>query len=339
MKDFGLAIVERWMVAGRAIVASTLAGALAWFVAQTVFGHSHPIFAAIVAIVCLAPGIPSHTRQTLGLLVGVGIGIAIGEFALTFPGDIPLLRGSVSVFVAMVIASSFGLGPVVPIQAAVSTILVFALGPQTAGYVRMIDSIVGIVIALVFSQILFTPNPVKVVEKAAGKILQELARGFSQCDAALTNADVKIAQAAIGTISAARSSVTALDSSIGWARRDTRWSLRGWLMADAVNSVVARYDGSASRLYASTLVFGDALADALRGGAAPPPCLRAYVHEIATLYGEVAAGRAPERPQSLSSISVERLPQDWRSCMTSLLATENALRAIARSVESSSAEH
>jgi len=66
---------------------------LVWFFAQTVFGHPHPIFAAIIAIVCLAPGLPSHNKQALGLLVGVGIGIAVGEFALEFPNNMSLLRG------------------------------------------------------------------------------------------------------------------------------------------------------------------------------------------------------------------------------------------------------
>jgi uncharacterized membrane protein YgaE (UPF0421/DUF939 family) len=46
-------------------------------------------------------------------------------------------------FVSMTAASSFGLGPVVPIQAGVSVLLVLTLGPETAGYTRMLDVLIG----------------------------------------------------------------------------------------------------------------------------------------------------------------------------------------------------
>jgi uncharacterized membrane protein YgaE (UPF0421/DUF939 family) len=332
LKTLGLAVIKQWSAAGRNVLASTVAGALAWLIAQTVFGHPHPVFAAIVAIVCLAPGLPSHARQALGLLIGVGIGIAIGELALVFPDDIPLLRGTAGVFVAMMFASSFGLGPVVPIQAGVSTILVLVLGPQTAGYVRMIDSAVGIVVALIVSQFLLTPDPVDVVEKAARTLLQELSSGFSQCDAAIATADRKIAKAAMEKISAAHDSVVALNSSISWARHAASWSLRGRFVASEVSEVASRYDGRAIRLYASTLLFSEALIEAIRESEAPP-CLRERVHEVAELYRDIAAGKAPEQGTRPSSISIAPVPQNWQSCITPLQALEGALRAFAPSAD------
>lgn len=326
IKHLGLAIIERWSAAIRDVLASTLAGALAWLIAQTVFGHPHPVFAAIVAIVCLAPGIPSHPRQALGMLVGVGIGIAIGELTLLFPDDIPLLRGSISVFVAMIIASSFGLGPVVSIQAGVSTILVFVLGPQTAGYVRMIDSVVGIAVALTFSQVLATPDPVTVVEEAARRMLKGLSSGFSQYDIALAHADWKTAHAALKQVSAARDSVIALNSSISWARHAARWSLRGRLTASAVSAVAARYDRSAIGLYASALLFGEALADALRNDDPPPQWVSESVHRIAELYGDVASGKSPRQALSLPPIPAGSVRRSWRRCISTLLGAEDALR-------------
>lgn len=329
IKNLGLVVINRWSAAGRDVLASTVAGALAWVIARTLFGHPHPVFAAIVAIVCLAPGIPSHPRQALGMLVGVGIGIAAGEIALLFPTDIPLLRGSVSIFVAMMIASSFGLGPVVTIQAGVSTILVFVLGPQTAGFVRMVDSVVGIVVALIFSQLLVTPDPRDVVEKAARRMLQGLASGFSQYDAALTHVDWEVAHTAVEQVSVARDSVIALNSSIGWARHAARWSLRGRLAASRVSAVVARYDRHAIKLYASTLLFGEALAGALRDGGPPPPWLCERVHRIAELYGDIAGGKSPQQQLPLSPILMGSVPRSWRTCVSPLLAAEDALRAFA----------
>jgi uncharacterized membrane protein YgaE (UPF0421/DUF939 family) len=57
-------------------------------------------------------------------------------------------------FVSMMAASSFGLGRVVPIQAGVSVLLVLTLGPETAGYTRMIDVLIGDAVSAVFGRFL-----------------------------------------------------------------------------------------------------------------------------------------------------------------------------------------
>lgn len=44
----------------------------------------------------------------------------------------------------MILASMFGLPPVVPIQAGASAMLVLLMGPQAAGFVRFVDVIVGV---------------------------------------------------------------------------------------------------------------------------------------------------------------------------------------------------
>jgi len=85
-------ILGRWSQAWREVLASALGAALAWVLAERLLGHPQPIFAAISAIVCLAPGLPSHTKQTKGLLLGVGTGIVVGELILTLPDIAPLLE-------------------------------------------------------------------------------------------------------------------------------------------------------------------------------------------------------------------------------------------------------
>src|SRR3954452_15613987 len=137
MKKLALTLYGRWLDAWREVAAGTLAALLAWVIAQNVFGHPNPMFAAVIALVCLAPGIPSYRKQAWGLVLGVATGIAVSELALLLPH--PVLRMVFGLFVSMMAASSFGLGPVVPIQAAVSVLLVLTLGPETAGYVRMVE--------------------------------------------------------------------------------------------------------------------------------------------------------------------------------------------------------
>jgi uncharacterized membrane protein YgaE (UPF0421/DUF939 family) len=151
-------ILGRWSHAWREVLASALGAALAWMLAERLLGHPQPIFAPISAIVCLAPGLPSHTKQTMGLLLGVGTGIVVGELILTLPDTVPLLKIVLAAFFAMIAAASYGQLPVVPIQAGVSAILVVTLGPAVTGSVRMADVAIGAAVGLLFSSMLPAPE-------------------------------------------------------------------------------------------------------------------------------------------------------------------------------------
>ncbi|HCD84883.1 MAG TPA: FUSC family protein, partial [Agrobacterium sp.] len=82
------------------------------------------------------------------------IGILVGEIALLVPHDVAEIGLASATFIAMILASMFGLPPVVPIQAGASAMLVLLMGPQAAGFVRFVDVIVGVAtgvaVALVF---------------------------------------------------------------------------------------------------------------------------------------------------------------------------------------------
>jgi uncharacterized membrane protein YgaE (UPF0421/DUF939 family) len=147
-------IRNRWSGAWREALASALASGLSWFLAQRIFGHQKPVFAAISAIICLAPGLVSHSKQAVGLLLGVATGIAIGELSLALPDGIPVLKVILAAFFAMIVAASYGQAVVTPIQSGVSAILIIAFGPATTGSVRMIDVAVGVAVGFIFSQAL-----------------------------------------------------------------------------------------------------------------------------------------------------------------------------------------
>jgi len=154
-------IFLRWSEAWREALASALGAALSWFLAERLLGHRQPIFAAISAIVCLSPGLPSHTKQTGGLLLGVATGIVIGELTTALSDNIPLLSDNIpllkialAAFLAMIVAASYGQSAVVPIQAGVSVMLVVAFGSATTGSVRMADVAVGAAVGFLFSQVL-----------------------------------------------------------------------------------------------------------------------------------------------------------------------------------------
>jgi uncharacterized membrane protein YgaE (UPF0421/DUF939 family) len=150
-------ILARWSADWREVLASALGAGLSWVLAQRLLGHPEPIFAAISAIICLSPGLPSHTRQTMGLLLGVATGIVIGELSLALPDNVPM-RMILAPFFAMLVASAYGQTAVVSIQAGVSAILIVGFGPAMAGSVRLIDVVIGAAVGLFLSQILEIGN-------------------------------------------------------------------------------------------------------------------------------------------------------------------------------------
>jgi uncharacterized membrane protein YgaE (UPF0421/DUF939 family) len=150
-------IAERERHALLEVGTSAIAAGLAWLLATRLLGHPQPLFAAISAIVCLAPGLPSHRLQAVSLLIGVATGMVVGEVMLYVPQHSTALGLVAATFVAMAFASAFGLGAVVPIQAGVSAILVLAQGPQLGGVVRMLDVLIGAGLGLFFSQVILRP--------------------------------------------------------------------------------------------------------------------------------------------------------------------------------------
>ncbi len=79
------------------------------------------------------------------------------------------------------------------------------------------------------------------------------------------------AQNAINQFTKAHQAVVALGDGIDLARSNARWSLRGRFVAREVAEMAGRYDRRGIRLYASALLFGEALGNALRKKETPPP--------------------------------------------------------------------
>ncbi|MFT4078643.1 FUSC family protein [Rhodomicrobium sp.] len=316
---------ENW----RDAFASAAAACIAWVVSFRLFGHTTPLFAAITAIICLAPALPSRGQQAVGLLIGVATGIVIGELALLLPPMEPLLRMGLATFVALLIASLLGLAPVVPIQAGISTVLLLSFGAEKAGIARMQDVVVGASVGLMFSQVLMTPNPVRLIDVAAKSLLQRLSKGFAQADAAISDRDRAKAEAATTLFTEAQSSLINLNSGINRARSLVRWTLRGRFVALQVREMAALYDRRAIRLYASALLFAESLEEALRTSSAPPPDgLRDRVAHVARLAAALAKDLDAARNDTFEASLPVAVPHGWEPCLDNLHAAEAALAAL-----------
>ncbi len=314
-------VIQQWSVSWRDALVASCAGGVAWLVAQWLLGQPKPLFAMITAVICLAPNLPNHAKQAITVMVGVTTGVAVGELSLLLPDTIPVLHMSVVTFIAMLLATTFGLAPAIAIQAGVSALLVYVMGPQVAGVTRLLDVVVGAAVGLIFSQILLTPDPVRLIDRAVRGLLDRLAHELKQAGAALENHDPSRAQNAITQFTSAHRAVIALGDGIALARSNARWSLRGRLVAHEVVEMAGRYERRGVRLYASALLFGEALGNALRKKEAPPPPWIAEALQIIIANCQLTDGvepqRIPPRPKDI--------PFGWRDCAQRLEMVQDTL--------------
>ena len=86
---------------------------------------------------------------------------------------------------------------IVIVQAAGSAILTVAVAGGTAGLNRLLDAGIGVGVALVFSQIFFSPEPVRMLRRAESNALAELASGLGRIAAALHANDMDAGRQAL----------------------------------------------------------------------------------------------------------------------------------------------
>jgi uncharacterized membrane protein YgaE (UPF0421/DUF939 family) len=150
----------------------------AWLVASFLLDHPQPFFAPIAAVLALAGGAGQRRRAVIELVVGVAIGVAIGELLLSVIG-----RGTwqllVVVLLAAVAAVVSGLGRMALLQAVNSAVLISVIVPTAGGtggpaVNRFLDALVGGVVGLVVVA-LVPSNPLGRVERDVTSLLSQLA--------------------------------------------------------------------------------------------------------------------------------------------------------------------
>ena len=300
---------------------ATVASALAWELSKVLLGHPRPVFAAVSALICLAPGLPSHGRQAVGVTIGVFTGVLIGEAALLLPDTVPALRVGAATFGALWIAVGYGQGPAVVIQSGVSAMLVLALGRDYAGTVRLLDVVCGTGVGLLFSQVLLTPDPVARLRAGQRALLGGIGAAFRQAEAALAAGDQAKALAALRGFSDVHATLAGLTFGIDNARVAATWSLRGRLVRHDLRAVAERFDRRSTRAYAAALLFGTALATAMqrRPGEAPESLGPGIAAAIRLCDPGTTVGEPPLLP-------LAGLDDDWRRVVVRLSEAMEAIR-------------
>jgi uncharacterized membrane protein YgaE (UPF0421/DUF939 family) len=304
-------------VRANAIIAAQtgLAAALAWFIAADLLRHPSPFFAPIAAVITLAISVGQRLRRAAELVLGVALGIAVGDALIYLIGtgfwQIGLVVG------LAIIAAVFvgGTAPLI-VQAASSAVLVATLAPPSTGiyYLRFLDALIGGGVALGVMALLLPANPLTVVAKAAGNALEVLADGLSETAAALSAGDAARADAALDRLRGGEAELIHFKDVLPAGRETAtiaplRWRARGALVqyVDAAEHV--------THAMRNARVLARRTVTLLRDGEPVPEVLAEAVDSLAeavrALRHELAEGRTPNRARDLAVQAVRHAAEAY----------------------------
>lgn len=291
-------------------VQAGVAAGLAWWLAHDVIGQPTPFFAPIAAVITLASSVGQRVKRTSELVLGVAVGIGIGDALILVIGSGPW-QIALIVLGAILAATALGGGAPLVVQSAASAVLVATL---TAGpglpYTRFFDALIGGAVGLVVMTLLLPLNPLTVVRRAVEPALTALADGLHAISKGLLAGDGDAVRKALEDLRAAETTfadfsaaVTAAGENVAFA--PARWRARGAL---------AQYVGGAAQL---TYALRNARVMARRG-------------QTALADGEPIPAVLPGAIGLLGD-AVDLLRQEWAKGAEPVAARERALRAAAES--------
>lgn len=168
------------------IAQTALAAGLAWYLAHDLLGHAQPFFAPIAAAVCLWVTNAVRAQLAIEMMLGVALGIGLGT-------GVHAVAGTDFITVAVAVLLSLGGGivagqgflPLRPMfvnQTTTSAILVLAFPGSGLGTERLFDALIGGILAVIFSLLLFPKNPMTVLCGARSEVLATLCKILDRVD-------------------------------------------------------------------------------------------------------------------------------------------------------------
>ncbi|MEH0820342.1 FUSC family protein [Micromonospora sp. CPCC 205739] len=296
------------MAMGLALQAG-VAAALAWVFAHEFLNNPQPVFAPISAVGTLAASVGQRLRRTVELIVGVAVGVFLGDLLIYFLGTGGWQLGLV-VTSAIVLTVFFGASVAIVIQAAATAVLIVTLTPSTQDLEipRFVDAFVGGGIALLVTAILLPLNPLRVINRAARPALDLLAGQLDITAEALRNRDHGSAQRALERLRENKEELAAFVEAIEGAKETStlspaRWHRRSELThyAEAADPIDRAMRNSGTLIRRAVTMIEDE-------EPVPEPLPDAVAHlaeSVRLLRHEFAVGEEPEkaRERSLRAVS------------------------------------
>lgn len=172
------------------ILETAAAAVIAWYLAKLLLGGRETAFAPIAAVICLGATIGQQRERALELTGGVVLGVLIADLLVRLLGSGPLQVG-VMVVLAMSAAVLVGGGAMFMTETGVSAIIIGSSAAPTVGIVpvRPIEALIGGGVALAVHALVFPPDPLLHVARAANGVFSALGRALEEVAAALRTGD------------------------------------------------------------------------------------------------------------------------------------------------------
>lgn len=219
-----------------------LAAGAAWWAAIHIFGHPQPFFAPIAAVISLGLSLSMRWRRSLELMIGVTVGILVGDILIAQIGS-GTWQIMVVVALAMAVAVFVDNGPLVPIQAASSAVLVATLLPPGGleGFNRAVDAAVGGLIGLVVGATV-PVNPAHRPRRNAAVVLAKMRDLSRDLAAGLRDADPIALETVLAEARGTQGSVEAMRADMRGSREVTTISPLHWSSRDRIDRIAATAD-------------------------------------------------------------------------------------------------
>jgi uncharacterized membrane protein YgaE (UPF0421/DUF939 family) len=271
---------------GVQLLQTAAAAGLSWYAAHDLLGHRSPFFAPIAAVIALGVVPGNHVRRAVEIVLGVGVGIAVGDLLIAAIGH-GSWQVALVVLLAMAGAVLLGGGVLLVSQAAASAVLVATVSPSTTGAVptRFVDALVGGTIAL--GVLAVAPrNAGTILKRAAAPVFTGLAATLEDIASALEARDLAAVNRALTRARTLDDRLTDLRNTVQLAT-ETVWLAP---LQRRERGRVARYSAALPHVgYAArnTRVLARAAVRAVELEPSVPPRLLAAVRELAVAVREL----------------------------------------------------
>ncbi|MFE9693006.1 aromatic acid exporter family protein [Micromonospora sp. NPDC005806] len=287
-----------------------LAAGLSWWVAHSLLHVHQPVFAPISAVVVLAASVGQRLRRTVELVIGVSVGVGIGDLLIYLLGTGAWQLGLI-VVVAVLVGAFIGGSPALVIQSAATAVLIGTLSPSISNLEapRILDALIGGAVTIVVSSLLLPLNPLRVINRAAGPAMDLLVDQLEATVAALKRRDAAGAQAALERLRDNKKELAAFAEAATAARETNtlspvRWDTRQGTIsrfAEAVDPVDRAMRNSGTLIRRAVTLIED-------GEPIPPPmpaAVSALADAVRMMRRQFTRGAEPDkaRKQALSAVS------------------------------------
>jgi uncharacterized membrane protein YgaE (UPF0421/DUF939 family) len=168
------------------IAQAAVAAGIAWYLTRDVIGYPQPFFAPVAAAVCLSASKVLRGERAIQLIIGVALGIIVGEAVRAVAGTGPVAVGLavlISLCLAVLVGAAFiAQGLMFFNQAVSAAILVLTVPSHGVGPDRLFDALIGGGVGLVFAVLLFPTNPLRLLEEAETSVLAVLQNLLGELD-------------------------------------------------------------------------------------------------------------------------------------------------------------